>query len=155
MIRWTNTKGGVQFLFIYFSLYLVFKIVQNWHSTLGRVGAVLQSIFFSLTTATFSFQDKSSGHQNEMLILIGKLYLSYVLKYFPYYNRLCCLDDLLLCLTKITELSFCTLGWATSRTDSTPCSHSSYPSEKWWFWEEWRDIWCSRMDFFLWLCCWF
>lgn len=106
MIRWTNTKGGVQFLFIYFSLYLVFKIVQNWHSTLGRVGAVLQSIFFSLTTATFSFQDKSSGHQNEMLILIGKLYLSYVLKYFPYFYRLCCLDDMLLVSYKNNRVIF-------------------------------------------------
>lgn len=51
-------------------------------------------------------------------------------------------------LWKMTELSFCTSGWTPSRTDGTPCSYSSYPSKKWWFWEEWWDIWCSRMDFF-------
>jgi hypothetical protein len=60
-----------------------------------------------------------------------------------------------LCLRRITKLSFCTLGWASSRTDSTSCSHSCCPKERWWFWEEWRDIRCSKIETFLSRpCCW-
>ena len=50
-----------------------------------------------------------------------------------------------LCLPKPTELSFCTLGWASSRTDSTSCSYSCCTPERWRFQEQWWDIWCSRI----------
>lgn len=44
-----------------------------------------------------------------------------------------------------TKLSFCTLGWAPSRTDSASCSHSCCPSERRRFREQRWDIWCSRI----------